>query len=132
MTGTRTARQKLRNNTRCYGYTLTLCRDVLEYVNKFVLAERVNIANLSHHKARINLIKELIHSACGRAAVYEDFDKRFCKFPSYLRRKAIAETMGGVSRHRNRLARWQGNDRSREPKFQHRCNSFPFLGTFLE
>ena len=36
MTVTKTARQKLRNNTRYYDYTLTMYRDVLEYVNKIV------------------------------------------------------------------------------------------------
>ena len=41
MTVTKTARQKLRNNTRYYDYTLTLYRDVLENVNRTVLAETI-------------------------------------------------------------------------------------------
>ena len=69
MTVTKTARQTLRNNTRYYDYNLTLYRDVLEYDNRIVLAEWVNIANLPHDKARINLIEKLIHSARGRATV---------------------------------------------------------------
>jgi IS605 OrfB family transposase len=68
-----------------------------------------------------------LRSLSAPHAVYADFDKRFYKFPSYLRRKAIAEAIGHISSHMSRLARWQGNGKGREPKFQPRCNSFPAL-----
>ncbi|HAM51270.1 MAG TPA: hypothetical protein DCP92_11495 [Nitrospiraceae bacterium] len=67
MTATKTARQKPRNNTGYYGYPLTC--NVFEYVNKSVLADWVNIANIHRDKARINLIEQLIHSASDRAGV---------------------------------------------------------------
>jgi hypothetical protein len=53
--------KKLRNNARYCGYTLTLYRDVLECVNGIVLEKWANIANLPLDKARIILIKKLIH-----------------------------------------------------------------------
>ncbi|HAM53804.1 MAG TPA: hypothetical protein DCP92_25075 [Nitrospiraceae bacterium] len=41
MTATKTARQKLRNTTRYYGYTFILCGVVLEYVSRIVPAESI-------------------------------------------------------------------------------------------
>ena len=49
---------------------------------------------------------------------YEGFDKKFYKFPSYLRRGAINEAVGKVSSYQSNLANWERADfftRGRKP-----------------
>jgi hypothetical protein len=78
---TKTARQKLRNNTRYYGCTLILYCVALEYVSRIVLAEWVNIANLPDDKARNNFIEMLVHTASGSAAVNAELCRRTKALP---------------------------------------------------
>ncbi|MGD1075345.1 MAG: hypothetical protein ABR903_04615, partial [Thermodesulfovibrionales bacterium] len=70
-------------------------------------------------------MEKLVHSTGRRKAVYADFDKKFVKFPSCLRRKVIAETIGHLASHESRLEKWQANPKGKEPALQSRCNSFP-------
>ena len=45
---------------------------------------------------------------------YEGFDKKFYKFPSYLRRGAINEAVGKVSSYQSNFANWERADFLRE------------------
>lgn len=110
---TKTARQKIENDTGYFGYTLSVYRDALQYVTKVVMGEWVN------------LIEKLIHTTARSKAVYADFDQKFFEFHSYPRRMVIAEAIGHVSSHHNHVQKWQANSRGKEPNFQPHCNSFP-------
>ena len=51
---------------------------------------------------------------------YTEFDRKFYKFPSYLRRSAINEAIGKVSSYKSNLANWEKEDlntRGRKPAF---------------
>ena len=57
----------------------------------------------------IRLAERLCHSTAKRPSVEFDFSQIFYKFPSYLRRSAIAQAYGTVSSYRSRLGLWKAN-----------------------
>ena len=128
MTVTKTAKQKIRRNCRHIDATIAVYREAEEYLNRVVLAEWPNLAPIQRSKHRINYLEKLVHSTNGNKAVYTEFDRRFYKFPSYLRRQAISRAIGHVSSHLTRCRQWEENGRKgRQPAFQPKCYSFPVL-----
>ena len=113
MTCSKTARQKIKRNNRHMDTTLTLYRKAEGYLNRIVLAEWPNVGPIKGSKFKINYVEHLIHSTEKNKAVYEDFDRNFYKFPSYLRRQVISKSIGNVSSHLTRLQQWQENGRKR-------------------
>ena len=73
-----------------------------------------------------------------RPLVKYDFDRDFHKFPSYLRRSAIAHAVGAVSSYRSRLKAWEDTpeaERGRRPGLPKAGFCFPALykgGIFVE
>jgi len=128
MTCSKTARQKIKRNNRHMDTTLALYRKAEAYLNRIVLAEWPNVGPIERSKFKINYVEHLIHSTEKNKAVYEDFDRNFYKFPSYLRRQVISQSIGNVSSHLTRLQQWQENGRKgAPPAFQPDCNGFPVL-----
>ena len=64
-------------------------------------------------KRRFNTAEHLVHSTKKNAARF-DFDRRFPKMPSYLRRAAIQFALGAVSSYRTRLKAWETASRCEE------------------
>lgn len=56
--------------------------------------------------AQLSLVEKLSHFTKGNTNVRYDFSQEFYKFPSYLRRAAIAEALGVVSSHYSRYQNW--------------------------
>ena len=58
----------------------------------------------------MNLVESFTVASKKNPSVPYDFCADFYKFPSYLRRAAIAEALGKVSSYRSNLARWEAAD----------------------
>ena len=56
-----------------------------------------------------------------------DFDAKFYKFPSYIRRGAINEALGGVSSYRTRLEKWMSDPKGKKPSMQSVKNVCPCM-----
>ncbi|MBU2774245.1 hypothetical protein HMI48_10255 [Acidithiobacillus ferrooxidans] len=62
----------------------------------------------------VAVVERLIHATARNPnPKYAYFDRRFPKFPSYLRRAAIMAALGQVSSFSTRYDQWQGGARSR-------------------
>ena len=59
-------------------------------------------------------IEKLVHGNKNREAKYQEFDKMFHKYPSYLRRATITAAIGAVSSYRSNLANWENTDKHAE------------------
>ena len=84
----------------------------------------INTSNVKQQYA-----ERMIHSTKNRVAVY-DFDQKFYKFPSYLRRAAITEAIGKVSSYKSNLENWANEDpatRGRKPSFPKAGLIYPCL-----
>ena len=63
---------------------------------------------------RFNFAEKLVHTTKSNAAKY-DFDAKFYKFPSYLRRSVIQTALGCVSSYKSNLQNWNANPVGKEP-----------------
>lgn len=60
-------------------------------------------------KRAVNLVEKLVHKTKDNPMPKYDFDTKFYKLPSYMRRSAISEAIGKVSSYRSNLANWDDN-----------------------
>ena len=111
---------------RYFGLTLGIYRDVFEAVSLAVKAEWSAISGVEHSKLQKSYAENLIHATRSNLSPkYSEFDQRFHKFPSYLRRAAIAEAIGNVSSHMTKLKQWEGSPKGKAPTFNPCYKSFP-------
>ncbi len=111
-----------------------------KFLNPLVLivnAQGVNLADLTT-KERVNAVEKMIHQTTDNPAPNHKYFQKvinkhpsFRKFPSYLRRAAIADAIGIVSSFQTRYAQWQSGDRkhrqAKPPTLTSMCNTYPAL-----
>lgn len=83
--------------------TVEIYNCAIRFLINIVKKEWPNIENLEG-KLRNNYIEKVVHSTVNNKAIY-DFDERFYKFPSYLRRSAINSAIGHVSAYMTNKAK---------------------------
>jgi putative transposase len=119
--------------------TLTVA-EYRRYLRPLVLivnAQWINLSTLSA-KEKINAVEKMIHlTADNPNPKHQYFQKvvnkypSFRKFPSYLRRAAIADAIGIVSSFNTRYQEWQSGERkhrcAKPPRLTAMCNTYPAL-----
>ena len=101
-----------------YNEAITFCVDVFE-------SEWSNLVILDG-KSRNNYAENLIHSTKNNVAKYSDFDTKFYKMPSYMRRSVVASALGYLSSYHNNLDNWYDNGcKGNTPTLQKHLNKFP-------
>ena len=76
-------------------------------------------------KKRFNAAEHLIHTTKKNHAHF-DFDIRFPKMPSYLRRAAIQHALGSVSSYESRMEQWEAaGELSGKPNFTCENHAMP-------
>lgn len=73
------------------------------------------ISECRYINQKYNLIEKWIHNTKTNHALF-DFDAQFPKFPTYLRRSAIAKALGIVSSYRSNLENWESEGKGQVPK----------------
>ena len=101
-------------NKKILDATLSICRKALGYIIP-VLNEHYDEWSVLTGTDRSNYAEHLIHSTKKNKAVC-DFDTRFYKFPSGIRRSAVAEAIGIVSSYRSNHKNWELKPEGKEPK----------------
>ncbi|MDJ0715580.1 MAG: IS200/IS605 family accessory protein TnpB-related protein [Prochloraceae cyanobacterium] len=102
-----------------------------------VNARWISLGNLTT-KERVNAVEKIIHQTAKNPVTKQQYFQKvvskypsFRKFPSYLRRAAIADAIGIVSSFHSRYRQWQSGIRksreARPPKLTVMCNSYPAL-----
>ena len=102
-----------------------------------VNAQWVNLVDLTS-KERINAVEKMIHKTADnpdpKHKYFQSVIKKypsFQKFPSYLRRAAVADAIGIVSSFQTRYSQWQSGDRKHRlalpPAMTAMCNTYPAL-----
>ncbi len=105
--------------------TVDIYRAALSFLVDVFNAEWETISAVDGAKPRFNFAERLVHSTKDNAAKY-DFDGRFVKMPSYLRRAAIQAALGAVSSYRSNHRNWEaGGKKGAEPKLALDRNSMP-------
>lgn len=111
-----------------------------KFLNPLVIivnSQWVNLADITSCQ-RINAVEKMIHQTADnpnpKHKYFQNAVNRypsFRKFPSYLRRAAIADAIGIVSSLKTRYLKWQSGDRNHRqvlpPSLTACCDSYPAL-----
>lgn len=126
MENTASYSMEIKDEYRCFYGTYDIYQDAVSFLIKVVNAEYDEIKDVKDSKKRQSIIEKLVHGTSKREAKYKAFDKKFFKFPSYLRRSAINAAIGAVSSYRSNLAFWEASDKShKRPRLKVNRNEIP-------
>lgn len=96
--------------------TVRIYRSALSFLTAVFDSEWKALSAIEKTKTRFNAAEHLVHGTKHNVAKY-DFDARFHKMPSYLRRAAIQEALGCVSSYHSNHTTWErGGKQGKEPK----------------
>lgn len=106
--------------------TIKYYRNAIAYLIDIYNKEWDYLYDIKDNLERKTAAEKLIHNTKDNKAKYLDFDKNYYKFPSYLRRAAIAEALGSVSSYHSNLNNWiKNNKEGKEPKLAFNRNKMP-------
>ena len=105
--------------------TLEIYRSAVSYLIGIYVQVWEKLAEIPDAKRRFNAAEHLVHTTKKNHACF-DFDIRFPKMPSYLRRSAIQHALGTVSSYKTRLDLWEKTDgKSGKPKLVYENHAMP-------
>ena len=110
--------QKIRHYNHIFRASVDAYRAAVGFFISVCMEKWDVIAGQDLPKARMNVLEAMTHPTSRRPFVpfcFDTADKRFCKFPSYLRRAACMEAIGKVSSYRENLVNWEGTKEGRRP-----------------
>lgn len=117
----------IKNRNHVFDQTIQIYRDAVSYLIDIVLRhydELAAITGAEHATAqqlRQRYVETLIHSTKERPAKYSAFDRRFYKFPSYLRRDAINAAVGKVFSYCSLVQNWEASGQKGHKPFLNRA-----------
>ena len=83
------------------------------------------LAEIPDAKRRFNAAEHLVHTTKKNPARF-DFDLRFPKMPSYLRRAAIQHALGSVSSYETRMDLWEkSGEKAGKPRLAYENHAMP-------
>ena len=140
---TNSYKAKIINKNLSLKPTLSIYREAVSFLVD-VYNKEWNLINLINDKKdKFNYAEHLVHTTKDNIAKY-DFDSKFYKFPSYLRRSAITDALGIVSSYKSNLENYESeryeaisngkNFKKKAPKLQlkhYKCPAF-YKGNMYE
>ena len=121
-----TYKVKIKHYNHIFKETVAVYRNAVDYLIDVCNVNWDNV-NVLKDNYRINYIELLIHKTKNNPNPMYDFDSKFYKMPSYLRRGAISEAIGKVSSYRSNLANWKNNPVGKAPSIPKAGYVFPSM-----
>lgn len=115
---------KLTGDSDVLKTSLDIYRDALQMLIPIINDNWDTLSKYEFANQKYNCIEKWIHNAKNNQAVY-DFDKQFPKFPTYLRRSAVAQALGIVSSYRSNLANWEKDPKGQAPQLSFTHYAYP-------
>ena len=110
--------------------TLRIYRNAVQYLIDVTDKEWNTFTECKNSKDAVNVMETMTVRTNNNVAPKYDFSDKFYKFPSYLRRAAIAEAYGLVKSQRSNLKNWEAlpsNKKGEKPKLPTETFTFPCL-----
>ena len=105
--------------------TMEIYRQAVGYLTEIYAQVWEELRKIPETKKRFNTAEHMVHMTKKNTARF-DFDLRFPKMPSYLRRAAIQHALGSVSSYETRLGQWKETGvLSGRPKLTCRNHAMP-------
>lgn len=86
--------------------TIQIYREAVCFLSEVFFSEWGGLSQIADATFRFNAAEHLVHETKKNHAKY-DFDSRYPKMPSYLRRSAITHALGNVSSYMTRMEQWK-------------------------
>ena len=100
---------KFKGGYKAIKRTIVIFNDAINYLITPIQENYDDIAELESSLRKMNYIEKLVHNTRNNKAIY-DFDDKFYKFPSYLRRSAITKAIGIVSSYMSQIENWKASN----------------------
>jgi len=118
---------KIKHYNHIFKDTVKIYRKAVDFLINVCLSEWNNISAIKGNLLQQQYVERCIHvTKCNLAPMY-DFDIKFYKMPSYMRRGAINEAIGKVSSYISNLSNWKTNPVGREPSVPKAGYVFPSM-----
>ena len=105
--------------------TLEIYRSAVCYLTEIYEQVWEELAEIPDAKRRFNAAEHLVHTTKKNPARF-DFDLRFPKMPSYLRRAAIQHALGSVSSYETRMDLWEkSGEQAGKPRLAYENHAMP-------
>ena len=101
---------KIKNYNRILDPTVQIYRNGVDYFIDVILKEWTVFSGCHTSKSAVNMAERYCVRTVRNPKPSYDFTDQFYKFPSYLRRSAIAEAYGKVCSYQSNLKNWQKAD----------------------
>ena len=90
--------------------TAGIYRKAVDFFISVCMEEWDTISAGKGQTGKVNAVEAFTIKTSKRKTVPYDFGKDFYKFPSYLRRAAIAQAVGKVSSYKSNLKNWEASE----------------------
>lgn len=121
---TSTYKMKLTGDLKALETSINIYRDALRMLIPIINNNWYLLSEYEFTNQKYNCIGNWIHNTKEHQALY-DFDEQFPKFPSYLRRSAVAQALGIVSSYRSNLANWENDPKGQAPQLSFTHYAYP-------
>ncbi|MST74084.1 IS200/IS605 family element transposase accessory protein TnpB [Roseburia sp. MUC/MUC-530-WT-4D] len=111
-----TYRVKIKQYNNIFKETVAIYRHAVDYLITVCLENWEPVSALTGRN-RFAYVEHLVHATKNNPCPAYDFDAKFYKMPSYLRRGAINEAIGKVFSYKSNLADWKKNPVGRKPSY---------------
>ena len=118
---------KIKTHNHIFRETVRLYRSAVDFFIGVCLAEWDAIMEFSGEKKRQRYVETLCHQGRSGGKPQYDFDRKFYKFPSYLRRAAISAAIGKVASYKSNLANYTSGTDKRKPSVPSVGNTYPAM-----
>jgi hypothetical protein len=118
---------KIKQYNHIFSETVTIYRDAVNFLMDVCLAEWDLVSAIKGNQAQMMYVESLCHKTKENSSPKYDFDSRFYKMPSYIRRAAISEAIGKVSSYKSNLANWKLNPTGKKPTLNNCGYVYPSL-----
>ena len=121
---TSTYKMKLTGDLKALETSINIYRDALRMLIPIINDNWKTLSEYEFTNQKYNCIGDWIHNTKDNQALY-NFDEQFPKFPSYLRRSAVAQSLGIVSSYRSNLANWEKEPKGQAPQLSLTHYAYP-------
>ena len=134
-----TYKVKIKESHGALKATVNLYRQAVDFFIDVSIKEWDMLEKIEQPLKKQRAIECLVHYTRSNPNPKYNFDQRFGKFPSYLRRAAISEAIGKVSSYKSNYANWEKTKIGKEPGYpkagyiypaMYRDNCFVRTGTY--
>ena len=122
-----TYKVKIRHYNHIFKDTVAVYRNAVDYLIDVCNEKWSELSQRDGSLNKQRYIETLVHATKDNGCPVYDFDKKFYKMPSYLRRGAINEAIGKVTSYRSNLANWEINPIGKAPSVPKAGYVFPSM-----